>query len=402
MGPLTGIRIIDLTSMLSGPWATMILGDQGADVIKVEMPGQGDHTRAGGNRSNGMAASFLNLNRNKRSIAIDLKTTDGVALVKRLAASADVLVQNFRPGVVERLGVAEDDIRSAAPDIIYVSISGFGERGPWVHKGVYDPIIQALSGLTTVQAGSDAERPRLVRTVLPDKLTAITAAQAISAALVAKLKTGKGQHVRLSMLDAVLAFLWASDMGGQTYVGRAVSAQTAASFIDLIYETKDGHMTVAVMSDKEWANLTRAFERPEWLEDPRFKTPALRDQNINARLALIQEVLKTRTTDEWMARLEAADVPCAPALTRGEVIEHPQVLSSEILLETDHPIAGRLRQTRAAARYSKTPPELSRGAPRLGEHGDEILRELGLSRDEIGDLRQRGVVGKESGVRVAA
>lgn len=402
MGPLAGIRIIDLTSMLSGPWATMILGDQGADVIKVEMPGQGDHTRTGGNRSNGMAASFLNLNRNKRSIAIDLKTADGVALVKRLAASADVLVQNFRPGVVERLGLAEDDIRKAAPDIIYVSISGFGERGPWIHKGVYDPIVQALSGLTTVQAGSDAERPRLVRTVLPDKLTAVTAAQAISAALVAKLKTGKGQHVRLSMLDAVLAFLWASDMGGQTYVGRPVSAAAAASFIDLIYETSDGHMTVAVMSDKEWANLTRAFERPEWLEDPRFKTPALRDQNINVRLAMIQEVLRTRTTAEWMARLEAADVPCAPALTRNEVIEHPQVLASEILLESDHPVAGRLRQTRTAARYSETPTELRRGAPQLGEHSDEILRELGLSREEIGDLRQREVLGKESGLNAAA
>ena len=402
MGPLAGIRIIDLTSMLSGPWATMILADQGADVIKVEMPGQGDHTRTGGNRSNGMAASFLNLNRNKRSIAIDLKTTDGVALVKRLAASADVLVQNFRPGVVERLGLAEDDIRKAAPDIIYVSISGFGERGPWIHKGVYDPIVQALSGLTTVQAGSDAERPRLVRTVLPDKLTAVTAAQAISAALVAKLKTGKGQHVRLSMLDAVLAFLWASDMGGQTYVGRPVSAAAAASFIDLIYETKDGHMTVATMSNKEWANLSRAFDRPELVDDPRFKTPALRDQNINARLALVQEVLKTRTTADWMARLEAADVPCAPALTRSKVIEHPQVLASEILLESDHPVAGRLRQTRPAARYSATPPELRRGAPRLGEHGDEILRELGLSRDEIADLRQREVVGKESGLSAAA
>jgi len=402
MGPLAGIRIIDLTSMLSGPWATMILGDQGADVIKVEMPGQGDHTRTGRNRSNGMAASFLNLNRNKRSIAIDLKTADGVALVKRLAASADVLVQNFRPGVVERLGLAEDDIRKAAPGIIYVSISGFGERGPWIHKGVYDPIIQALSGLTTVQAGSDAERPRLVRTVLPDKLTAVTAAQAISAALVAKLKTGRGQHVRLSMLDAVLAFLWASDMGGQTYVGRPVSEAAAASFIDLIYETSDGHMTVAVMSDKEWANLTRAFERPEWLEDPRFKTPALRDHNINARLAMIQEVLRTRTTADWMARLEAADVPCAPALTRNKVIEHPQVLASEILLESDHPVAGRLRQTRAAARYSETPPELSRGAPQLGEHSDEILRELGLSREEISDLRQREVVGKESGMSEAA
>jgi crotonobetainyl-CoA:carnitine CoA-transferase CaiB-like acyl-CoA transferase len=161
-------------------------------------------------------------------------------------------------------------------------------------------------------------------------------------------------------------------------------------------------MTVAVMSDKEWANLTRAFERPEWLEDPRFKTPALRDQNVNERLALIQSVLRTRTTADWMARLEAADVPCAPALTRSEVIDHPQVLASEILLESDHPVAGRLRQTRAAARYSETPPELRHGAPRLDEHGDEILRELGLSGDEISDLRQRGVLSKKSGVRAAA
>src|SRR4029077_13392509 len=157
--------------MLSGPWATMILGDQGADVIKVEMPGQGDHTRTGGNRSNGMSASFLNLNRNKRSVAIDLKTPEGVELVKRLAASADVLVQNFRPGVVERLGIDEAAIRAVAPAIVYVSINGCGEAGPFARKPVYDPIVQAFSGLTTVQGGSDQQRPRLIRTVLPDKLT---------------------------------------------------------------------------------------------------------------------------------------------------------------------------------------------------------------------------------------
>src|SRR5882724_7878188 len=284
MGPLEGIRIVDLTSMLSGPWATMILADQGADVIKVEEPRLGDHTRSYGNRRNGFAASFLNLNRNKRSVAIDLKTPKGVELVKRLAAGADVLVQNFRPGVVERLGIDEAAIRAVAPGIVYVSISGFGEKGPYARKPVYDPIVQAFSGLTTVQAGSDAQRPRLIRTVLPDKLTAVTAAQAIAAALVGRLRSGKGQHVRLSMLDAVLAFLWASDMGAQTYVGHTVSAQTAASFIDLIYETQDGFITVAVMSNKEWEALSRALARPQWLEDPRFKTPALREQNINARL----------------------------------------------------------------------------------------------------------------------
>ena len=394
LGPLEGIRIIDLTSMLSGPWATMILADQGADVIKVEEPRLGDHTRAYGNRRNGFSASFLNLNRNKRSIAIDLKTARGVDLLMRLCKTADVVVQNFRPGVVERLGIDEAAIRRVAPNIVYVSINGFGEKGPYAHKPVYDPIVQAFSGLTTVQAGADDRRPRLIRTVLPDKLTAVTAAQAIAAALVGRLRTGKGQHVRLAMLDAVLAFLWASDMGAQTYVGERVSQRTAASFIDLIYETADGFMTVAVMTNKEWAALTTALERKQWLEDARFKTPALRDQNIDARLEMTQDVLKTRTTEEWLERLEAAGVPCAPVLTREQVIAHPQVIASGILIESQHPTAGRLRQTRAAARF-ETPTLVRRGAPRLGEHSREILRELGLPEEAIAGLKQQRIIGSE-------
>jgi crotonobetainyl-CoA:carnitine CoA-transferase CaiB-like acyl-CoA transferase len=396
MGPLDGIRIVDLTSMLSGPWATMILADQGADVIKVETIGQGDHTRSLGNRSNGFAAQFLNLNRNKRSVTIDLKAEAGRRLLKRLAGTAHVLVQNFRPGVVERLGIDEEAIRAVAPEIIYVSISGFGERGPLAGKPTYDPVVQALSGLTSVQGGSDTARPRLIRTVLPDKLTAVTAAQAISSALVSRFRTGKGQHVRLSMLDAVLAFLWASDMGAQTYVGQTIPARTAASFIDLIYETKDGFMTVAVMGDKEWAALTRALERPQWLDDPRFKTAELRDQNIDARLQMTQDVLQGRTTGEWLARLEAEGVPCAPVLTRDQVIAHPQVLASGILMESEHPVAGRLRQTRAAARFSQTPTMLRRGAPRLGEHTGEILRELGISDEDIRRLQRGKVVGGDA------
>ena len=394
MGPLAGIRVVDLSSMLSGPWATMILADQGADVIKVEAP-QGDHTRTLSNRHKGFSAQFLNLNRNKRSVTIDLKSREGVDLLKRLCATADVFVQNFRPGVVERLGIGEDAIRAVAPNIVYVSISGFGENGPYAKKPTYDPIIQALSGLTSVQGGSDTARPRLVRTVLPDKLTAVTAAQAISAALVARFKSGAGQHVRLSMLDAVLAFLWASDMSLQTFVGQEVTGRTAASFIDLIYETSDGFMTVAVMGNKEWTALTRALERPEWLDDPRFKTPALRDQNIDARLQMTQDVLKSRTTEEWLARLEAEGVPCAPVLTRDQVIRHPQVLASNILMETEHPVVGRLRQTRPAARFAKTPPQYRRGAPLLGEHTGEVLGELGLSRHDIDALHKRGVIGGE-------
>ena len=311
-GPLHGYRILDLSAVISGPYGTMILADQGADVIKVEPPGIGDFTRTAGNKSGGMSASFLNNNRNKRSIVVNLRHPDGVAVVKRIATTCDVLVQNFRPGVVDRLGVGEAAIRAVAPSIIYVSITGFGETGPFSQKPVYDPIVQALSGLASVQGGSDAERPRLVRTILPDKLTAITSAQAITAALLARSRTGIGQHVRLSMIDAVVAFLWSSDMGAQTYIGREVSQQRAASFIDLIYETSDGYMSVAVMTNVQWAALTGALKRSEWLEDPRFATPELRDLNINDRLALIQSVLVTRATAEWMRLLDEAGVPCAP------------------------------------------------------------------------------------------
>jgi crotonobetainyl-CoA:carnitine CoA-transferase CaiB-like acyl-CoA transferase len=392
-GPLDGYRIIDLTTMISGPFATMMLADQGADVIKVEVPGSGDYVRATGNQSGGMSASFLNNNRNKRSITIDLKTQQGCDVLKRLAKTADVMIQNFRPGVVERLGVGEDDIRAVAPDIIYVSVSGFGEEGPFSAKPVYDPIIQALSGLASVQGGSDDARPRLIRTIVPDKVSAITTAQAITAALLARARTGEGQHVRLSMLDAVMSFLWSSDMGGQTFVDKEVSQQRAASFIDLVYETKDGHMSVAVMNNREWAGLITALERPEWLEDERFTTPALRDRNINDRLELTQDVLRTRTTDEWMERLEAERVPCAPVLTRAQLLDHPQVLANDVLRIVDHPQAGRLRQVRAPARFSKTPPSVERGAPLLGEHTDEILAEAGLDEGEIAALRDTDVVG---------
>ncbi len=392
-GPLQGYRIIDLTTMISGPFATMMLGDQGAEVIKVEAPERGDHVRAGRHRSGGLAANFLNNNRNKRSIALNLKSAEGRGVLLRLAAGADVFVQNFRPGVVERLGVGEADIRAVRPDIVYVSLSGFGESGPYAAKPVYDPIIQAVSGLASVQGGSDDNPPRLVRTIVPDKVTAVTAAQAITAALLARARSGEGQHVRLSMLDAVVAFLWSSDMGGQTFVDKPASVQRAASFIDLIYSTLDGYISVAAMGDHEWHALTRALERPEWLDDPRFDTPALRDQNINERLSLTQEVLLTRTSADWLARLEAAGVPCAPALTRNELIEHEQVTASDILLTSDHPHAGRLRQARPAARFDKTPPGIRHGAPLLGEHSDEILAEVGLSADDIAALRSAGVIG---------
>jgi crotonobetainyl-CoA:carnitine CoA-transferase CaiB-like acyl-CoA transferase len=385
-GPLHGYRVVDLTSNVSGPLATMILADQGADVIKVEAPDGGDHTRAGGNRRGGFSASFLNNNRNKRSIVLDLKAKSGRDVLMRLAAGADAFVQNFRPGVAERLGVGEDAIRSISPKIVYVSISGFGEKGPYAAKPVYDPVIQGFSGLATVQAGSDEARPRLLRTILPDKLTAITASQAITAALLARERTGMGQHVRLSMLEAVLAFLWSSDMSSQTFVGDEPPTQEAASAIDLIYETANGYITVAALTDRQWAGLAHAVERPEWLEDERFKTPALRQRNIDARLQLTQEALLGRPAAEWLERLTKAGVPCAPVLTRNEVIRHPQVREMRIVVETEHPLAGRLRQARPAARFSVTAANIRRGAPTLGEHTAEILAELGYTPVEVAEL----------------
>ena len=392
-GPLDGFRIIDLSAMISGPMATMILGDQGAEVIKVENPDGGDYVRKGANRQGDFSAGFLNNNRNKKSVAINLKTERGKAILRELIKGADVFVQNFRPGVAERMGFGEQAVREIEPQIIYASIAGFGFEGPFAARPVYDPLIQAMSGLTTVQAGSDEERPRLVRTIVPDKTTAITASQAITAALLARERTGVGQHIKLSMLASVVSFLWGSDMGSQTFAGRELPQQAAASFRDLVYETKDGFVSVAVMSDKEWQNLCKALDKPEWLQDERFKTPALRDRNINERLAIIQDALMEKPADEWIVLLEQHGVPCAKVLTRNEMIKHPQVAANDIVTEYEHPQAGTLRQANPAAKFSATPAAIRTGAPQLGEHTIEELLKLEYSADEIEQLVAEGVIG---------
>ena len=307
----------------------------------------------------------------------------------RLLGTADVFVQNFRPGVADRMGLGEEAVRAVAPSIIYVSISGFGETGPYAQKPVYDPLIQAVSGLASIQAGSDTERPRLVRTIVPDKLTAYNAAQAITAALLSRERTGKGQHIRLSMLDAIIAFLWASDMGSQTFVGEEIPQQEAASFIDLIYETATFPISAAVQTDREWIALTRALEKPEWLEDPRFKTPALRQRHINERLTMSQEAFRARGGEEWLDRLTQEGVPCAPVLTRTQMLSNPQVVANGIVVETEHPQAGRIRQARPAARFSGTPAAMRRGGPALGEQTAQLLAEIGYSAAEIEALASR-------------
>jgi crotonobetainyl-CoA:carnitine CoA-transferase CaiB-like acyl-CoA transferase len=392
-GPLNGIRVLDLTSMISGPIATMMLGDQGADVIKVE-PLTGDLVRGlRADGAGGLSAMFISSNRSKRSLALNLKDPEGLELLKRLIPTTDVLVQNFRPGAIERMGLGEDTVRALRPDIVYVSISGYGETGPYAHKRVYDPMIQALSGLTSIQADAATGRPKMVRVIVPDKLTAVTAAQAITAALFARERTGKGQHIKLAMLDTMVAFLWPEGMTGYTFVGREVHTSRSQLTQDLIYETVDGYITVGAVSDTEWRALCRALDKSEWLEDERFKTLGDRSRNIKDRLDLTADTLKGNTSEYWLARLDAESVPCAPVLSRAEAIEHEQIRANELIRELEHPVVGTIRQPRPAARFDETPSDIQRHAPSLGEHTEEILRqELNLDSDEIEKLRSGGTI----------
>ena len=268
-GPLSNYRIIDLTTIISGPYATQLLGDQGADVIKVE-PLAGDLMRRLGPMRGGISSQFLLNNRNKRSVALDLKHDDGKAVLRRLIESADVFVQNFRPGAIERMGFSEKQVRSLKSDIVFVSISGFGESGPYSHKRVYDPIIQALSGVMARQGLDQA--PRVMRTLLADKVTALTAAQAITAALLGRERTGQGEHVQLSMIDSTIAWLWPDVLVNDTLIGDGVSPPIKPGAYYKAFNTSDGYIMIMVVSDDEWQGFVRATGRLELFEDARFQT----------------------------------------------------------------------------------------------------------------------------------
>jgi crotonobetainyl-CoA:carnitine CoA-transferase CaiB-like acyl-CoA transferase len=371
----------------------MLLADQGADVIKVEPTGSGDFVRRFAPHRHGMPAIFVSTNRNKRSLALNLKDARGMRLLLRLLRGADVFVQNFRPGVAERMGLGHTALHATFPDLVYVSISGFGERGPYANQRVFDPIIQALSGLADIQADADSGRPRLVRTIVPDKLTGLTAAQAITAALLARQRTGKGQHVRLAMLDAMVAFLWPEGMAQHTFLDAPDPGARDERSRDLIFETADGYITVAVVSDDDWRGLARALEHPEWLNDSRFATPAGRERHADDRLQMTAEVLRLRPSGEWLSSLQAQAVPCAPVLRRDDVIVDPQIAANEMIVNSEHPHLGRLRQARPAARFARTPTEIRRPAPLLGEHSDEVLGEIGIDAAALADLRAAGVIG---------
>src|SRR6266436_6345350 len=393
-GPLAGIRVLDLTSVVSGPLATMFLADQGAEVIKIEPLG-GDitrHSRQSVSASGEFSALFVSTNRGKRSLSLDLKRPEAVMIMRKLAARADVLIQNFRPGTMERLGLGEPALRAFNPRLIYVSISGVGESGPYAGKRVYDPIIQGLSGFADVQSEPKTRRPQMIRTIVADKTTAIFAAQAVCAALYARERTGEGQHIRLAMLDTMIAYLWPEAMTQYTVVGREATTADPTARPDLIFETADGFITVGTISDSEWQCFCAASGRSGLTEDPRFNTPGGRAVNATERILLMAEIIKERPTAEWLQRLDANDVPSAPVLRRSEVIANEQVLARELIAEFDHPDIGLVRQPKPAARFDRSPAAIRGPAPRIGEHSAVILAELGLEAVEIERLAAEKVV----------
>jgi crotonobetainyl-CoA:carnitine CoA-transferase CaiB-like acyl-CoA transferase len=384
-GPLSGVRVLDLTGVVSGPFATMFLADQGADVIKIEPIG-GDITRrsrASIDKDGEFSALFISSNRGKRSLSIDVKSAAGREVLAKLVAQADVLVQNFRPGTMERLGLGADELRQRHPRLIYVSISGVGETGPYVKKRVYDPIIQGLSGFADIQSQPMTNRPQMIRTIVCDKTTAVMTAQAVAAALYAREKTGKGDHIKVAMLDVMISYLWPEGMSQYTVVGAEAAAGDPNDRPDLVFKTSDGYITAGTISDSEWQGFCKATRDPELANDPRFATPGARSVNATARINKMQEYIARHSTAEWLERLDAADVPCAPILRRGEIIHNEQVVARGIITEFDQPTVGRVRQPKPAARFELNESAIGGPAPRIGEHSREVLAQLGYDERSI-------------------
>ena len=384
-GPLHGVRVLDFTGVVSGPFATMFLADQGADVIKIE-PISGDITRrsrAPIDKNGEFSSLFISSNRGKRSLSIDAKSASGLKVLAKLVAKADVLVQNFRPGTMERLGLGPDDLRKRFPRLIYLSISGVGETGPYVKKRVYDPIVQALSGFADIQSQPVTNRPQMIRTIVVDKTTAVFAAQAVSSALYAREKTGAGDHIRVAMLDSMISFLWPEGMMQYTVVGTEATTADPNDRPDLVFKTLDGYMTVGTISDSEWQGFCNASGDSALKDDARFSTLGARYMNATARIHKMAEYLSQRTTAQWLERLDANDVPCAPILRRHEIIQNEQVVARGLIEELDQPSVGRIRQPKPAARFELNEARIGGPAPRVGQHTRDILQELDFSQAEI-------------------
>jgi crotonobetainyl-CoA:carnitine CoA-transferase CaiB-like acyl-CoA transferase len=391
-GPLAGVRVIDTSSLISAPLGTMMLADQGADVIKVEAPGTGDVLRREPFRRNGISGFFANSNRGKRSIVIDLRSDEGRGLLNELVKDADVFVENYRPGVADRMGIGEADLRTRNESLIYCSVNGFGDTGPYRDRRAYDPIIQGLTGQVSLQRHPDVDLPDLIRHVVVDKATAYVVAQAITAALYARDHGAGGQRVHVPMLDVGLSFFWPDGMMAHTVLGDDVRKGPTLSERYRLTDTADGHLIYWVGPNIEWYGLFRALDREDLCDDPRFKSGRDRVTNGEVLGELLREEFRKWSTEEIMARMVAEDVPVGPVNGPAEVMQDPQILHNDLIVERDHPTLGRHRDVRPAARFSETPQEMGGHAPVHGQHTDEVLKELGRSEADIERLRTAGVV----------
>ena len=379
--------------MVAGPMAAMLCADLGAEVVKVEQPKGGDRMRLLGHRVGSVGALWAGVNRGKRSLVIDLQRTEGRDVLIDLVGTADVFIQNFRPGVAERLGIDETSLRQRNPGLIYVSVSGFGDTGPYIDQKSYDYVIQMLSGMAALQGGDGT--PELIRNIVIDKTTAMTAAQSILAALLARERGAGGQHVRLSMIDSALAFLWPDGMMQHTLLaddGR-VTAGPHMSDGYVVRPTLDSYLAMIATSNSQFPGLCAALGKNEWLTDERFATLADREANADALSDLITTEVARHSGHELVEKLHSHDVPCALSNPLHAVHLDPQVQHNEILVEHERPWLGPVREPKPPALFSVTPTALGRHAPKLDEHTDEILAELGHGPESIAALRATGAVG---------
>ncbi len=392
--PLDGIRVVDFTQWLAGPFASSILGDMGADVVKVERPDGGDGTRnIDRHYAPGLASYFLGINRSKRSIAVDLHNPEGQAAVRRLCQSADVVIENFRGGVMARLGLDYERLAGENPRLVYCSISSFGPEGPLSEKAGMDIIVQAQGGIMGL-TGEPGRAPVKVGSPIGDYAGAFLAVQGVLLALLARERFGFGQKVDISLLDGQVAML-ANFIPGFMKAGEPREPQGSGHPQLVPYQAfaaSDTYLIVACLTEGFWQGLCRAIERPDLPEDPRFRTNADRVQHRQTLVPIIAEILRGRTADEWIARLEAEDVPCCKVNRLADVVSDAQVRRNRMLVELESPQAGRYTTVGVPIGLAKTPGRISRPAPALGEHTDEVLGEVGFTPAEVARLRAAGAI----------